>query len=226
MTQDLMVRIVIADDHPIFRDGLRRLLEDEPTFSIVGEAANGREVVRLVHEHRPDVVLLDLAMPGASGLDALRELAAAGHTARVVMLTASIDNTDAVTAIRLGARGVVLKEAATQVLIAGINRVMAGEYWVGQGGAASRSGALEPLLGVGQSAFPATFDLTAREREIVAAVVSAFSNKEIARKFAITENTVKHHLTNIFNKLGVANRLELAMFARNQNLQLPEITLE
>jgi DNA-binding NarL/FixJ family response regulator len=218
-----MVRIVIADDHPIFRDGLRRLLEDESSYVIVGEASNGREVVRLVEERRPDIVLLDLAMPEVSGLDALRELAAAGHTARVIMLTASIDNADAVTAIRLGARGVVLKEAATEVLITGINRVMAGEYWVGQGGAADRSRALQPLL-AGEADTAPTFDLTAREREIVAAVVAAFSNKDIARRFSITENTVKHHLTSIFNKLGVANRLELAMFALNHNLQLPQLS--
>lgn len=221
-----MIRIVIADDHPIFRDGLRRLLEDEPGFTIVGEGANGRDVVRLVEEQHPDLVLLDLAMPDVSGLDALRLLADRGHTARVIMLTASIDNADAVAALRLGARGVVLKEAATEVLIAGINRVMAGEYWVGQGGAASQSRALEPLLGAGPPKGSATYDLTAREREVVAAVVAAYSNKDIARTFSITENTVKHHLTSIFDKLGVANRLELAMFALNHNLQLPDLTGE
>jgi len=221
-----MVRIVIADDHPIFRDGLRRLLEDEATYAIVGEAANGREVVRLVRERSPDIVLLDLAMPDVSGLDALRELAAGGLTSRVIMLTASIDNADAVTAIHLGARGVVLKEAATEVLIDGINHVMRGEYWVGQGGASDPLRAIEPLLAPGQSGPPAGFDLTVREREIVAAVVAAFSNKDIAWRFSITENTVKHHLTNIFNKLGVTNRLELAMFALNNNLPLPTVTWE
>jgi DNA-binding NarL/FixJ family response regulator len=221
-----MVRIVIADDHPIFRDGLRRLLEDEPSYAIVGEAANGHEVVRLVQERQPDIVLLDLAMPEVSGLDALRNLAAGGHTARVIMLTASIDNADAVTAIRLGARGVVLKEAATDVLISGINRVMSGEYWVGQGGATDRSRALEPLIGGGRTVAPVSFDLTPREREIVAAVVAAFSNKDIARSLAITENTVKHHLTNIFDKLGVANRLELAMFALHHSIEFPQQTFE
>src|SRR5262245_35346892 len=134
MTSAEPIRVVIADDHAIFRSGLRRLLEDEPGFSVVGEAADGAEAVEAVRRLAPDVLLLDLSMPGVSGLDVIRQLSHGPRPSEIIMLTASIASSEIVTALQLGARGIVLKESAADVLIEGIKHVLAGRYWVGQAG--------------------------------------------------------------------------------------------
>src|ERR1700756_4428211 len=130
------VRIVIADDHTIFRDGLRRLLEAEPELEVVGEAADGHEAVAQTKQAEPDVLLLDLNMPRLPGMEAMRELSAAGdgRNTKIIVLTAAIERVQIVQALQLGARGVVMKEAATQLLMKAIRTVMAGEYWIGRGG--------------------------------------------------------------------------------------------
>src|SRR4029079_16138463 len=125
------VRIVIADDHPIFRDGLRRLLEAEPDLIVVGEAINAEDAIHLVRKLRPDILLLDVAMPKESGLDALRTLSESTDSPRVILLTAAIAKAEMVKALQIGARGVVLKESATALLFEAIRTVMANEYWVG-----------------------------------------------------------------------------------------------
>jgi len=213
------LRILIADDHRIFRDGLRKLLEAEKDFEVVGEAADGEEAARQVHALRPDVLLLDLAMPGAHGLDALREIGV-DQTTRTLLLTGAIEQSELVTALQLGARGVVLKDAATSVLIRAIRGVMAGEYWVGRDRVSGLVEALRAHLHPLPSGREA-FGLTDRELEVIAAIVAAYSNRDIAAKLQISEKTVKRHLTNIFEKLGVSNRLELALFAMNHRLPLP-----
>jgi two-component system nitrate/nitrite response regulator NarL len=207
-------RILIADDHPIFRDGLRKLLEAQPDFAVVGEAGDAREAVRRTALLSPDVLLLDLGMPGQTGLDVLRELAARSPGTRVLLLTAGIDKSQIVRALELGARGVILKGSATDVLFRGIRGVMAGQCWVGRDVVSDLVEAMRRNGGKPRS----NFGLTGREREIIAAVVSARSNKEIADLFHISDKTVKHHLTNIFDKLGVSNRLELALFAVDHGL--------
>src|ERR1700719_3615489 len=129
------IRIVIADDHPIFRDGLRRLLESEGDMKVVGEACDGREAVKLATEIKPDILLLDLAMPRHTGLEALRDLSTSGGAAgmvRIILLTAAVEKKQMVEALQLGARGVVLKDSATQLLLKSIHAVMAGEDWVGR----------------------------------------------------------------------------------------------
>jgi len=126
------IRVVIADDHPILREGLRRLLEDDGGFEVVGQAADGLEAVRRARELRPDVLLLDLAMPRASGLDALRDLSTDDSAPRVLILTVAIDDAQILEAVELGARGVILKEAATELLFKAIRSVVAGQYWVGR----------------------------------------------------------------------------------------------
>jgi two-component system nitrate/nitrite response regulator NarL len=213
------VRILIADDHPIFRDGLRKLLEAEPGFVVAGEAADGAEAVKLVRQLKPDILLLDLAMPGLPGLETLRELASSQVPVRTIILTAAIEKAQIVEALQLGARGIVMKESATVMMLKSIRSVMSGQYWVGHESVSSLVHALRETAGPAPP--PKKFGLTARELEVVATIVGGYANKDIAQKFGISEQTVKHHLTNIFDKLGVSNRLELALFAVNHHLVEP-----
>ena len=220
------VRILIADDHPIFRDGLRRLLEAEPDLQVLGEAADGAEAVKLARQLKPDILLLDLAMPKHPGLEALRDLSVTPGAApvRVILLTAAAEKSQIVEALQLGARGVVLKDSATQLLLKAIHTVMAGEYWVGRESVSNLVQYLRTLMQSSvDEARQKKFGLTPRELEIVSAVVAGYANKEIAEYFKISEDTVKHHLSNIFDKLGVSTRLELALFAVNQALPLKSI---
>jgi two-component system, NarL family, nitrate/nitrite response regulator NarL len=210
------VRIVIADDHPIFRDGLRRLIEAEPDLSVVGQAIDAVEAIAQAESLRPDVLLLDVAMPDVSGLEALQAIAERPDGPRVILLTAAIDKPDIVRALQLGARGVVLKESATALLFKAIRIVMDGGYWVGR---ESVSDLLIALRNLGpQPEPPRRAGLTARELQIVGLILAAAGNKKIADTLNISEKTVKHHLTNIFEKLGVSNRLELALYAAQHNL--------
>jgi DNA-binding NarL/FixJ family response regulator len=212
------IRVLIADDHPIFRKGLRTLLDGEPGFKVVGEAGGGDEAVRLAHELQPDILLLDLAMPGVSGMDALAELSTAPTPVRIILLTAGIEKAEIVRALQLGAAGVVLKSAATDLLFKSIRSVIAGQHWIGREAVTDLVQALRAQLDPPEKPARERFRLTPRELEITAAVVSGMSNKEIARKFSLSEDTVKHHLTNIFDKMGASNRLELALFAVHHRL--------
>jgi len=214
------VRIVLADDHQMFRDAVRRLLDAEPDLVVVGEAGDGEEAVALTLQYEPDILLLDVAMPHANGMEVLQQIAAASKTTRIIMVTGAVEENELRQALRLGARGFVLKESGAVQLLESIRVVHGGEYFVGRecmadlvSAVRSRGVAIE-----GRAPRKADFGLTTRERQIVLAVVNAYQNKEIAEKFAISEKTVKHHLTNIFNKVGVSNRLELALFAVHHRL--------
>jgi two-component system, NarL family, nitrate/nitrite response regulator NarL len=166
-----------------------------------------------------------LAMPRRQGLDTLRELSSDARSVRVILLTAAAEKEQIVEALQLGARGVVLKDSATQILLKSIRAVMNGEYWVGRESVSNLVQYLRTLV-TPASAFPQRnkYRLTPRELEIIAAVVAGFANKEIAQYFKISEDTVKHHLSNIFDKVGVSSRLELALFAVNQSLPFKPIT--
>jgi two-component system, NarL family, nitrate/nitrite response regulator NarL len=212
------IRIVIADDHPIFRDGLRRLLETEPRFEVVGEAGDGDEAVTQVAKLRPDILLLDLAMPRANGLKALQELIDLGLPVRPVLLTAAIDPVETIKALRLGARGVILKESATQLLYRCLQAVMAGEYWVGQARVQDIVQHLRTAARDADAQPTPAMMLTRRELQVVAAIVEGASNRDIGQQFNLSEQTVKNHLSHIFDKLGVSNRLELALYAVHHKL--------
>ncbi len=214
-----IVQILIADDHPIFRDGLKRLLELERDFRVVGEASDGAQAVELVRKLKPDVLLLDLAMPNLPGLETLAELARGEDPVRTIMLTAAIERTQIVEALQLGARGIVLTDSATQLLLKAVRSVMAGQYWLGRESVSDLVAALRDLMPRGGDEPPQKrYGITPREMEVISTIVAGYTNKDIAQKFSISEQTVKHHLTNIFDKLGVSNRLELALFAVNHRL--------
>lgn len=212
-------RIIIADDHPILRDGLRRLLELDPAFVVIGEAADGGEAIKLVKQLGPDVLLLDLAMPRVPGLETLAELSKTKTPVRTILLTAQIERAQIVEALQLGARGIVLKESATELLMESIRVVMSGQYWVGRESVSDLVATLRDLMPRGgEEPSQRRYGLTPREMEVISAIVAGYTNKDIAQRFAISEQTVKHHLTNVFDKVGVSNRLELALFAVNHHL--------
>lgn len=212
------IRIVVADDHPIFRDGLRRLLEAEPSFEVIGEAGDGQQAVEQVARLRPDILLLDLAMPRTNGLQALQELIDLGFPVRPVLLTAAIDSAETIKALQLGARGVILKESATQLLYKCLKTVMNGEYWVGHERVQDIVQHLRASGREAQASATPVMMLTRRELQIVAAIVEGASNKDIGTQFGLSEQTVKNHLSHIFDKVGVSNRLELALFAVHHKL--------
>ncbi len=217
------IRIVIADDHPIVRDGLRKLLTLEDDLEVVGEAADGREVLDRVQELEPDVLLLDLRMPNLDGLSALQALQQSNKSTRVIVLTASEDKNEFVQAMKLGCSGIVLKQTAPDLIVKSIRKVHAGEIWLDSHTTAavmrqfaSPSELAASGAGKGRERTP----LSQREREIVALVAQGYKNKEMAEKMFISEQTVKNHLHNIFDKLGVSDRLELALYAIHKGLHL------
>jgi DNA-binding NarL/FixJ family response regulator len=212
------IRIVIADDHPLVREGLRKLFDLQPGFAVVGEAGDGLEALKVVKDLKPDVLLLDLAMPRMNGLDVLRELGEMVEEVKAVLLTAGIEREETVRALRLGARGVVLKESATQLLYRCVRAVVNGEYWVGHERIDDLLKTMRALdHAPRQEATPAS-RLTRRERQVIAAVVEGGGNKDIGKSLGLSEQTVKNHLSNIFDKLGVSNRLELALYAVHHRL--------
>jgi two-component system nitrate/nitrite response regulator NarL len=214
------IRIAIADDHPIFRDALCRILSFEPDLHVVAQADDGAEVLEAVHRCRPDILLLDLNMPGLGGLSTLQKLREATTETRVILLTASDDRDHFVSALKLGSCGIVQKQTATDLLIDSIRLVHAGQLCMD-----SRSTAtiIQGVIPPGDAPDHMTRQtrhrpsLSRRETEIVCLVVQGFKNVDIAERLSIGEQTVKNHLNRIFEKWDVSDRLELALYAIDQN---------
>ena len=217
------IRVMIADDHPIIREGLRKLITLEEDIDVVGDACDGREVLERLDELHPDVLLLDLRMPNLDGLGALQTMQHTNSKVKVIILTASEDKNEFVQAMKLGCSGIVLKQTSSDLIVKSIRKVYSGEIWLDshttaavmrQFAAPGEIGS--PVSAKGRERSP----LSTREREIVTLVAQGYKNKEMAEKMFISEQTVKNHLHNIFDKLGVSDRLELALYAIHKGLHL------
>ena len=200
------------------REGLRKLLESEAGFRVIGQAADGAEAVKLVRRLQPDVLMLDHSLPDLSGMEVLRELSKTATSCRVILVGGSLDRGQSLEALQLGARGLVNKNTTTNLVFKSIRTVMKGQYWIGRESISDLIGTLRKGQAPQPKASKSKFDLTRRELQVVAAVVAGYPNKDIAQRFSLSEHTVKHHLSRIFSKLNVSNRLELALFAMEHRL--------
>jgi DNA-binding NarL/FixJ family response regulator len=208
------VKLVIADDHPIVLEGLEALFRGENDIKVVARSANGEEAVEAVERHRPDILLLDLNMPRMSGMEVLRELASRGRSTRVVLIAATIEPEHVVEALRLGVRGMVLKEMAPRLLVQCVRKVHAGEHWVENRAYGS---AMDALLRQGASGQQGD-RLTTRELDLVRLVVTGLRNKDVATKLGIGEGTVKTHLHRIYKKLKIDSRFGLIRYAQSRHV--------
>ena len=218
------IRIVLADDHPIVRDGLRKLLTLEEDIEVVGEASDGREVVQVIQDTSPDILILDLRMPYMDGLATLQALQQLEKKVKVIVLTASEDKNEFVQAMKLGCSGIVLKQTAPELIVKSIRKVNSGEIWLDSHTTAAVmrqfASPADMLAGGTPGKGRERSPLSQREREIVGLVAQGYKNREMAEKMFISEQTVKNHLHNIFDKLGVSDRLELALYAIHKGLHL------
>jgi len=209
---DAPIRLVLADDHPIVLHGLIELFDAQPDLHVVRSCRSGDEALEAVRDEDVDVLVLDISMPGRSGFDVMRSLAAKHSSCRVIVLTATLKDAGIAEAVRLGAHGLVLKDSAPDVLIDCVRRVHRGEHWVDRpllDRAMHRAASAEAREAAG---------LTSRELEIVRMVAEGRRNREIATRLSISEGTVKIHLHNVYEKLGVDGRLELVLYAQERGL--------
>ena len=209
------ITLVIADGRPLILNGMENLFRLEKDFKVVARCLDGEEAVKAVRKHKPDVLVLDIRMPGTDGLSLLREMKKEKLSTRVVLLTGALDEDELAEAVRLGVRGLVLKEMAPKLLVQCIRQVHAGELWLEK---RSVTSALEKLLQREAGQREAALLLTPREIEIVKQVAAGLRNTEIAKKLFISEGTVKMHLHNIYQKLGVDSRTKLTRYAQEKGL--------
>ncbi|MCX5439734.1 response regulator transcription factor [Streptomyces sp. NBC_00569] len=212
MTSDSLISLLIVDDHPVVRDGLRGMFESAGDFTVLGEASNGVEAVELTARLDPDVVLMDLRMPGGNGVDAIKELARRGARSRVLVLTTYDTDSDTLPAIEAGATGYLLKDAPREELFTAVRAAADGRTVL------SPAVASRLVTAVRTPAAPAGEPLSAREREVLALVAKGTSNKEIARVLFISEATVKTHLTHVYGKLGVKDRAAAVAVAYDRKI--------
>jgi DNA-binding NarL/FixJ family response regulator len=201
-----MIRVLLAEDHAVVRSGLLQLLGDIDEMEVVGAATGGQQAVELAAEHNPDVVLMDLEMPGMDGIEATRQIRAANEAVNVVVLTAFSDRRRILAAIDAGAVGYLLKDAEPDELVRGLQAAARGESPLAPKAAQA--------LVAARAEHQADPELTPREREVLALLADGLPNKLIARRLDISEKTVKAHLTNIFQRIGVSDRTQAALWAQ------------
>jgi two-component system, NarL family, nitrate/nitrite response regulator NarL len=224
ITQAPVIRIVVADDHPVVRFGVKNMLMADSGFEVVGEAEDGDIAITQTIELEPDILLLDLHMPRLPGLEAMRAIMTKSPRVKIILLTSTISTQQVIEALQIGARGIVLKDSVAADLGESLRAVLSGDYWIGGQRVANLLTALHGLMAKA-AAVPEkkTFGLTPRELEVVTCIVEGCSNKDVAKQFTISEETVKRHLSNIFDKTGVSTRLELALFAISHKLVAIEV---
>lgn len=221
------IRVIIADGQPIVLEGLRAVLNRQPSLEIVAEAADGMEAIEKTVHLDPDVVLMDVKLPKVDGLTVLRSIQTRAARSKVILFASADHKEDFVEAMKLGCCGILLKDSSTSLIEKSIHKVFAGEIWLDSTTTAAV---------IRQFASPAEFpaahsngktsreraQLSQREREIIVLIAQGYKNKEIAEKMFITEQTVKNHLHNVFDKLGVSDRLELALYAIHNSLHMKQ----
>lgn len=221
-SQTSQIRIVLVDDHAIVRAGLRMLIESIDRFAVVGEAGNQAEALAVVAREQPDIILLDLDLEGRSSLEFFAELASAARDARILVLTAVRDPEMHRRAVLLGSMGVVLKSQATDILLKAIEKVHQGEIWLDRSTMTSVLTSMSAAKRGENENAAKIATITRRESEVINLIGEGLRNRQISHRLFISEITVRHHLTSIFSKLGVSNRLDLAVYAfRHDLVKLP-----
>jgi DNA-binding NarL/FixJ family response regulator len=209
------ITLVLSDDHPIVLRGLETILEAEPDFEVLANCLDGEQTLNAVRQYKPDILVLDIRMPGKDGLTVLREMRTEKLATNVVLLTAEVDEGELTEAVSLGVRGLVLKELAAKLIVQCLRQVHAGELWLEK---RSVSSALEKLLQGQAGKLEAAQVLTPREIEIVRQVAIGLHNTEVAKRLFISEGTVKMHLHNIYEKLHLDSRIKLSRYAQQKGL--------
>ncbi|MCA9920803.1 MAG: response regulator transcription factor [Anaerolineales bacterium] len=207
------IRILLADDHPLFREGVAMTLNAEPDFEVVGQAKTGEEAYDMVSDLLPDVLLLDITMPGAGGVAAARKIAAAWPVTRIIMLTVSEDQDDLMQVLKAGVRGYLLKGVSARELIQVVRMVAQGEVYISP----SLAGGILFEMTQPNEADPLN-QLTERERQILKLVAGGLTNREIGEQLHLAEKTIKHYMTNVLQKLHVRSRVEAALLAQKHGL--------
>ena len=210
-----MIRIVIADDHPIVLNGLEGVFKHEPDLEVAGKCVNGDETLASVRAHKPHVLVVDLRMPGKDGLEVARILHDEGNPTKVVIMSGELSDEETLEALRVGVKGVVLKELAPQLIAQCVRRVHSGGQWLD---ARASGRALETLLRRESAIREAARSLTPREIDLVKLAGQGMRNKEISEQLDIGEGTVKAHLHNIYKKLDIESRVELVLYAREKGI--------
>jgi two-component system, NarL family, nitrate/nitrite response regulator NarL len=221
------IRVLIADGQPIVLEGLRAVLNRQPSLEIVAEAADGIEAIDKSVHLDPDIVLMDVKLPKVDGLTVLRSIQTRAPRSKVILFASADNKDDFVEAMKLGCCGILLKDASTSLIEKSIQKVYAGEIWLDSTTTAAvirqfASPAEFPAAHANGKSNRERAQLSQREREIIVLIAQGYKNKEIAEKMFITEQTVKNHLHNVFDKLGVSDRLELALYAIHNSLHVKQ----
>lgn len=212
--QQKKIRIVVADDHPVVTIGVGNMLAEFDRYEVVGIAYDGETAIAKVKQTQPDILLLDIEMPKKTGLKVVEDIVHDGTHIKILLLTSSISAKQTIEALNIGARGVVLKNVLAQNLTSAIDAAYEGDYWIEGRRVSNLVSAIEELKAkVAPTQKTQTYGLTRRELEVVGCIVEGYTNRDIANRFSLSEETVKRHLSNIFDKTGVSTRLELALFA-------------